>query len=270
MDTKESKTREKDTNWEEKSKEKNKEGVEEGWKGSQSSRGAKKVGKENAKEGRIVDEGRTSTKERLNLYTRERRFESRNNTIVPWHSSRRVWRKIENSGIGGKKLLVARDDKRDRKICRWMQCLPEEQEPYRSSSRKANTKNTISEKPWKYISVNFITKLPLAQGHDTILVVCDQFTKMAYFIATTEKTSAKGLAKLFQDQVQKLYRLPESIVSNRGPQFTAEIIKELNEMLGIEMKLSMVYHLQMDRQTEKVNQELEQYLHMFIDHRQKQ
>jgi len=93
---------------------------------------------------------------------------------------------------------------------------------------------------------------------------------MAYFIATTEKTSAKGLAKLFQDQVQKLYRLPESIVSNRGPQFTAEIIKELNEMLGIEMKLSMVYHLQMDRQTEKVNQELEQYLHMFIDHRQKQ
>ena len=151
-----------------------------------------------------------------------------------------------------------------------MQCLPEEQEPYRSSSRKANTKNTISEKPWKYISANFITKLPLAQGHDTILVVCDQFTKMAYFIATTEKTSAKGLAKLFQDQVQKLYRLPESIVSNRGPQFTAEIIKELNEMLGIEMKLSMVYHLQMDRQTEKVNQELEQYLHMFIDHRQKQ
>ena len=61
--------------------------------------------------------------------------------------------------------------------------------------------NTIPEKPWKYISVDFITKLPLAQGYDAILVVYNQFTKMAHFIATTEKTSVEGLAKLFWDQV---------------------------------------------------------------------
>ena len=41
------------------------------------------------------------------------------------------------------------------------------------------------------------TKLPLAQGYDAILVVCDRFSKMAHFIAATEKTSAEGLAKLF-------------------------------------------------------------------------
>ena len=57
--------------------------------------------------------------------------------------------------------------------------------------------NAIPEKPWNHISADFITKLPLAQGYNTILVVCDHFSKMAYFIATTEKTSAKGLAKLF-------------------------------------------------------------------------
>jgi len=33
--------------------------------------------------------------------------------------------------------------------------------------------NSISEKPWTYISVDFITKLPLAQGYDSILVVVD-------------------------------------------------------------------------------------------------
>jgi len=49
-----------------------------------------------------------------------------------------------------------------------------------------------------------------------------------------------------------------------------EIIKELNEMLEIETKLSIAYHPQMDEQTKKVNQELEQYLCIFIDHRQKQ
>jgi len=57
--------------------------------------------------------------------------------------------------------------------------------------------NTILEKLWSYISADFITKLPLAQGYDVILVVCDRFSKMAYFIATTEKTSAEGLTKLF-------------------------------------------------------------------------
>ena len=41
-------------------------------------------------------------------------------------------------------------------------------------------------------------------------------------------------------------------------------------MLGIKSKLSMAYHPQTDGQTKRVNQELEQYLRMFIDHRQEQ
>ena len=41
-------------------------------------------------------------------------------------------------------------------------------------------------------------------------------------------------------------------------------MRELNKMLGIETKLSIVYHLQMDRQTEETNQELEQYLRMYV------
>jgi len=48
------------------------------------------------------------------------------------------------------------------------------------------------------------------------------------------------------------------------------MIKELNNLLGIQTKLSTAYHPQMDEQTERVNQELEQYLRVFIDHRQEQ
>jgi len=47
-------------------------------------------------------------------------------------------------------------------------------------------------------------------------------------------------------------------------------MKELNEMLGIKSKLSTAFYPQTDRQTERVNQKLEQYLRMFIDHRQEQ
>jgi len=64
--------------------------------------------------------------------------------------------------------------------------------------------------------------------------------------------------------------LPKSIISNRGPQFTVGLMRELNEMLGIKTKLSTAFHPQTDRQTERMNQELEQYLRMFINHRQEQ
>ena len=117
---------------------------------------------------------------------------------------------------------------------------------------------------------DFITKLPLAQGYDSILVVVDRFTKMAHFVPTTEKTTAEGLARLFRDNVWRLHGLPESIISDRGPQFAAGLMKELNGLLGIETKLSTAFHPQTDGQTERMNQELEQYLRMFIDHRQEQ
>jgi len=91
-------------------------------------------------------------------------------------------------------------------------------------------------------------------------------TKIVHFIPTTEKTLAEGLARLFRDNVWKLYGLPESIISDRGPQFVAGIIRELNRILRIESKLLTVFHPQIER----VNQELEQYLRMFIDYRQEQ
>jgi len=47
------------------------------------------------------------------------------------------------------------------------------------------------------------------------------------------------------------------MISDRGLQFAAELTKELNKMLGIEMKLSTSFHLQTDGQTKRMNQELE-------------
>jgi len=102
--------------------------------------------------------------------------------------------------------------------------------------------NSIPEKPWTHILADFITKLPLAQGYNSILVVVDRLTKMVYFIPTMEKTSAEGLAQLFRDNVWKLHGLPESIISDRRPQFAAGLMQELNKMLGIKSKLSMAFY----------------------------
>ena len=128
--------------------------------------------------------------------------------------------------------------------------------------------NKVSERPWQYILVDFIMKLPVSKGYDSILVVCDRFLKMSHFVATTEKITAERLARLFRDNVWKLYGLLESVISDRGPQFVVELTRELNKMLGIETKLSIAYYLETDRQTERINQELEQYIRIYINHRQ--
>jgi len=118
----------------------------------------------------------------------------------------------------------------------------------------------VPEKLWTHILVDFITKLLIVAGKDAILVVYDRLSKMTHFVATTEETTAEGLARLFRDNVWRLHGLLESVISDRRPQFVAELMRELNKMLGIQTKLLTTFHLQTDRQTEQMNQELEQYL----------
>ena len=65
---------------------------------------------------------------------------------------------------------------------------------------------------------------------------------MLYFIAMIKKITAEGLARLFKDNMWKLYGLSEYVILNRGLQFVVGLIKELNEMLEIETKLSTVFH----------------------------
>jgi len=93
--------------------------------------------------------------------------------------------------------------------------------------------------------VDFITKLPVVAGKDVILVVCNRLSKMTHFVATTEGTSVEGLARLFRDNVWRLHGLPESMVSDRGPQF-AEFLGTYNSSsktnpLTEEIVLSMEY-----------------------------
>ena len=94
--------------------------------------------------------------------------------------------------------------------------------------------------------------------------VVDSVGKQAYFIPTNTTITALGAASLFLQNVWKLHGLPCSIVSDRGPQFMAEFTRELYRLLGITLSTTTAYHPQADRQTECVNQELEQYLQVLV------
>src|SRR5271168_4920422 len=126
----------------------------------------------------------------------------------------------------------------------------------------------VPDRPWDVISVDFILELPEAKGKDCIMVVVDSVTKRSHFIDTVTTISAVGSARLYVKHVWKHHGLPQKVVSDRGPQFVVEFTRELYRLLGIELAATTAYHPQGDGQTERVNQELEQYLRVFINQRQ--
>ncbi|GLB43852.1 putative retrotransposable element tf2 155 kda protein type 1-like [Lyophyllum shimeji] len=126
----------------------------------------------------------------------------------------------------------------------------------------------IPEGCWSVVSVDFIVELPEAHGYDAVMVVVDSVGKRAHFIPTHTTCTAMGAANLYRKHVWKLHGLPDAFVSDRGPQFIAEFTQELYRLLGIKLSTSTAYHPQSDGQTERVNQELEQYLRVFCNERQ--
>ena len=77
--------------------------------------------------------------------------------------------------------------------------------------------NRIPYHHWQIISVDLIMELPQSHSYDSILVAVDRLSKQAHFIATTSDITSLGVAWLFRDGVWKLHRLPEEVISDRGP-----------------------------------------------------
>jgi len=126
----------------------------------------------------------------------------------------------------------------------------------------------IPEERWDVISVDFISELPESGGYDSIMVAVDSAGKHSHFIETVTTVTAAGAANLYLRNIWKLHGLPRKVVSDRRPQFVAAFMKELYQLLGIEAATSTAYHPQTNGQTEWVNQELEQYLRLFVGERQ--
>ena len=78
----------------------------------------------------------------------------------------------------------------------------------------------------------------------------------------------EGIAKIYRDEIWKLYRVPRKILSDREPQFASKFIKELTKALRTKRMLSMVYHPQIDGQIERINQEIETFLQHYVNYKQ--
>jgi len=126
----------------------------------------------------------------------------------------------------------------------------------------------IPDSRWDTLSVDFVVELPLSSRHDAVMTVVNSVSKRAHFIPTYTTVTVEGAARLFLHQVWKLHGLPKCVISDCGPQFVARFTRELYRLLGIKLASSTAWHPQTDGQTERVNQELDQYLQLFVNKRQ--
>jgi len=110
-----------------------------------------------------------------------------------------------------------------------------------------------------------VDELLESSRHNIVMTVVDSVSKRVHFVPTHIMVTVEGAAKLFLHHVWKLHGLPKHVVSDRGPQFMASFTKKLYRLLGIRLSSSTAWHPQTDRQTECINQELDQFLCLFVN-----
>ncbi|GJS53717.1 putative reverse transcriptase domain-containing protein [Tanacetum coccineum] len=114
---------------------------------------------------------------------------------------------------------------------------------------------------WDNITMDFVTKLPKSsQGYNTIWVIVDRLTKSALFIPMRENDPLEKLARMYQKEVVTRNGIPVSIIYDRDPRLASNFWKSLQRALGTNLDMSTAYHPQIDGQSERTIQTLEDML----------
>ena len=117
---------------------------------------------------------------------------------------------------------------------------------------------------WKSMSLDFVFGLPPdSAGNTGILVFVCRLSKMVHLAPVRDTVAGKQAARLSLDGVFRYHGLPETIVSDRDPRFTAAFWRTLFQLLGTRLTMSTADHPQTDGQTERVNRVLEDTLRSF-------
>src|ERR1700678_2690416 len=107
----------------------------------------------------------------------------------------------------------------------------------------------IPDYPWQHITMDFKSMPRDKHGFDTVFVVIDRLSKQAISIPCYKTVTASDMATMFISHISRYFGPPESIVSDRGPQFVSHFWEEFCRILGIKLKLSSAFHPQTDGQT---------------------
>ncbi|GKE81422.1 putative reverse transcriptase domain-containing protein, partial [Tanacetum coccineum] len=114
---------------------------------------------------------------------------------------------------------------------------------------------------WKRITMDFMSGLPRTpSGYDMIWVIVDLLTKSAHFLPMKKMDSMEKLTRLYLKEIVYRHGVPVLIISDRDIHFTSNFWRLLQKLLGINLDMSTAYRPQMDGQSERIIQMLEDML----------
>ncbi|GJZ24504.1 putative reverse transcriptase domain-containing protein [Tanacetum coccineum] len=87
-----------------------------------------------------------------------------------------------------------------------------------------------------------------------------RLTKSAHFLPMREDYKMDRLARLYLNEIVARHGVPISIISDCGSRFTSRFWQSMQEALETRLDMSMAYHTQTDRQSERTIQTLEDML----------
>ena len=116
--------------------------------------------------------------------------------------------------------------------------------------------------------MDFIEQLPESRGFTSILIVVDRLSKQGIFIPMHDTITLLDLAKLFVMHVFSKHGVPSHVTSDWGLEFISHFFQSLGKALDMKLHFSSGYHPKADRQTERTNQTLEQYLQVYCNYQQ--
>ena len=107
-------------------------------------------------------------------------------------------------------------------------------------------------RPCQAWTTDAVTGLPMTKrGHDAIQVYVERLCKLKHFVASKKSDGAVELAACFVKTVVRAHGVPETIVSDRDPRFTAHFYAELTKLIGATLAMSTARHPQSDGQSER-------------------
>ncbi len=113
-----------------------------------------------------------------------------------------------------------------------------------------------------------IRELLDSKGYNAVLVVVDCLSKRIHAIPTVTSLDSAGVTWLFLEHIWCHHGLLEEVISDCGSAFVSNFSHKLAALLGVKLTPSTSYHPQTNGQTERVNQEIEAYLRVFMSHQQ--
>jgi hypothetical protein len=118
--------------------------------------------------------------------------------------------------------------------------------------------------PWQHICMDFKEFPEDKHGYNMILVFIDRLGKDSVSIPCHKTIDARSMAQLYIQWVYRFGHTPETIISDRGPQFVSSFWNEFCRIIGVKIKLSTAYHKETDGQTEVMNRYIDQRLRPFV------